>query len=469
MDYGALPPEINSARMYTGPGAGSMLAASAAWDGLAAELRSTGASYSSVVSGLTAAWLGPSSASMRAAAAPYVAWLTATGAQAELTANQARAAAAAYEAAFAATVPPPVIEANRAELAALISANILGQNAAAIAANEARYAAMWAQDSAAMYGYAGQSAAAAAVTPFDAPSQNTNPAGTAGQAAAVTRVVGTSAGANTQSALSQLTSATPSALQSLAVPTAPADPPSSLLTALSNITSPTDPLTQVLGYYELFGKQILVANDTFVSLISGLNIATQHLNDIASVAGGAGAVSSVAAGLGSAPALGSAGLAGAGSAVSAGVGQAGLVGGLAVPPSWAVATPAIRTVAAVLSGTSEGAIGAAAVSQGSFYSGMAVAGMAGGVLGAAVPRAVSGIGVQRRDASANGGTSLKDSESPENLQRVVAQMVENPDSVQHWHTDPDNLDGLLAELRKKPGTHAVHVKNGKLKLTLPQS
>jgi anti-sigma factor RsiW len=100
---------------------------------------------------------------------------------------------------------------------------------------------------------------------------------------------------------------------------------------------------------------------------------------------------------------------------------------------------------------------------------MAVAGMAGGALGAAVPRAVSGIGVQRRDASANGGTSLKDSESPENLQRVVAQMVENPDSVQHWHTDPDNLDGLLAELRKKPGTHAVHVKNGKLKLTLPQS
>ena len=160
MDYGALPPEINSARMYAGPGAGSMLAAAAAWDGLAAELRLTANSYSSVISGLTSGWLGPASQSMAAAAAPYAAWLNTTAAQAEQTANQARAAAAAYEAAFAATVPPPVVAANRAELTSLVSTNVFGQNTAAIAANEAQYASMWARDSAAMYGYAGQSATA---------------------------------------------------------------------------------------------------------------------------------------------------------------------------------------------------------------------------------------------------------------------------------------------------------------------
>ncbi len=33
MDFGALPPEINSGRMYCGPGSGPMLAAAAAWDG----------------------------------------------------------------------------------------------------------------------------------------------------------------------------------------------------------------------------------------------------------------------------------------------------------------------------------------------------------------------------------------------------------------------------------------------------
>ncbi|EUA27902.1 PPE family protein [Mycobacterium xenopi 4042] len=51
MDFGILPPEINSGRMYAGPGPGPMLAAAAAWDGLAANLYSTATSYHSVVSG----------------------------------------------------------------------------------------------------------------------------------------------------------------------------------------------------------------------------------------------------------------------------------------------------------------------------------------------------------------------------------------------------------------------------------
>ena len=113
MDFAALPPEINSGRMYAGPGSESMLAAAAAWDGLAAELRSTAASYSSVISGLAADWQGPSSAAMAAAAAPYAAWMSATAAQAEQAATQARAATIAYQSAFAATVPPWVITANR--------------------------------------------------------------------------------------------------------------------------------------------------------------------------------------------------------------------------------------------------------------------------------------------------------------------------------------------------------------------
>ena len=98
---------------------------------------------------------------MAAAAAPYVTWMSTTAAQAEQTANQAKAAAAAYEAAFAMTVPPAVVAANRAQLAALVATNVLGQNTAAIAATEAQYGEMWAQDAAAMYGYAGSSAAAA--------------------------------------------------------------------------------------------------------------------------------------------------------------------------------------------------------------------------------------------------------------------------------------------------------------------
>ncbi|WP_078729832.1 PPE family protein, partial [Mycobacterium tuberculosis] len=109
MDFGVLPPEINSGRMYAGPGSGPMLAAAAAWDGLATELQSTAADYGSVISVLTGVWSGQSSGTMAAAAAPYVAWMSATAALAREAAAQASAAAAAYEAAFAATVPPPVV------------------------------------------------------------------------------------------------------------------------------------------------------------------------------------------------------------------------------------------------------------------------------------------------------------------------------------------------------------------------
>ncbi len=185
MDFATLPPEINSARMYAGPGPGPMLAAASAWDALAAELQSTAASYRAAISELTGGpWLGASSAEMTAATTPYLDWMTTSAAQAEQTATQARAAAAAYETAFAMTVPPPVIVANRSLLMALIATNVLGQNTAAIAATEVHYAEMWAQDATAMYGYAGSAAAASTLTPFAAPPPTTNPGGGMQQAAA---------------------------------------------------------------------------------------------------------------------------------------------------------------------------------------------------------------------------------------------------------------------------------------------
>jgi PPE-repeat protein len=188
MDFALLPPEINSARMYAGPGSGSLLAAAGSWDALAAELSTTAETYESVISSLTSLhWRGPASASMAATTAPYVGWLTTTAEQAKQTAIQAQAAAAAFEQAFAMTVPPPVITANRTRLMALIATNFFGQNTAAIADTEAEYAEMWAQDAAAMFGYATSSAAAAQLTPFSSPKQTTNPAGLAAQSAAITQ------------------------------------------------------------------------------------------------------------------------------------------------------------------------------------------------------------------------------------------------------------------------------------------
>ena len=215
MDFAALPPEVNSGLMYSGPGAAPMMTAAASWDNLAVEMYSAASDYGSVIANLTSGpWRGTASASMAAAAAPYVSWMSTTAAQAEHAAGQAKAAASAYESAFTSTVPPPVIVANRALLASLISTNILGQNTPAIAATEAHYAEMWAQDAAAMYGYAGSSAAASTLTPFAGAPATTSTTGAAAQAATVAQATGT----GTQSTLSQLVTAMPAALQGLASP-----------------------------------------------------------------------------------------------------------------------------------------------------------------------------------------------------------------------------------------------------------
>lgn len=185
MDFAFLPPEINSARMYTGPGPAPMLAAGS-WDSLAAELTTTAQMYASVVLDLTTAhWRGPASESMQAAAAVYVSWLHTTAEQTKQTAIQAQVAAAAFERAYALTVPPPMVLANRIRLAQLVATNFFGLNTAAIAATEAEYVEMWAQDATAMYSYAASSAEATQLTPFTPPRPTTNPAGVGVQSAAV--------------------------------------------------------------------------------------------------------------------------------------------------------------------------------------------------------------------------------------------------------------------------------------------
>lgn len=163
MNFAVLPPEVNSARIFAGAGLGPMLAAASAWDGLAEELHAAAGSFASVTTGLAGdAWHGPASLAMTRAASPYVGWLNTAAGQAAQAAGQARLAASAFEATLAATVSPAMVAANRTRLASLVAANLLGQNAPAIAAAEAEYEQIWAQDVAAMFGY--HSAASAVAT-----------------------------------------------------------------------------------------------------------------------------------------------------------------------------------------------------------------------------------------------------------------------------------------------------------------
>ena len=350
MDFGGLPPEINSARMYAGPGSGPMLAAASAWDGLATELQSTASSYGAVISELTGeSWVGPSSAAMEAAATPYVAWLNAAAGGAEQTAAQARAAASAYQSALTAMVPLPEIAANRTQLAALTATNVFGQNTPAIATTEAQYGEMWAQDAAAMYGYAANSAATTAnVTPFTAAPQTTNPAGLAAQSA---QAASTSTGTGVQSTLSQLMSSIQTALQSLVSPgsstgssiiTTPGggilDTSSSGLSAiLDGVITEYAGLpawAAISGGSTVFGSMVgpLMGSATNLAFTPAVVAA----NQAAAAAGAAAApmAPAVAAAMGA----GGGGFAGLGGL--AGLGQAASVGTLSVPQSWGwAATP----------------------------------------------------------------------------------------------------------------------------------
>ncbi len=385
MDFGALPPEVNSARMYAGPGAGSMLAAAEAWGTLAAELQSLSAAAESVIGGLTdESWHGPASTSMTAAVAPYLTWMRSTAPQLEQSAMQARAAAAAYEAAFAMTVPPPVIAANRAQLMALIATNFLGINTAAIMATEAHYGEMWAQDAAAMYGYAANSAAASVLTPITPPKSATNPAGSGAQNAAVAHAAGSAVGNHAQSVSSSMSSvqqtlqglsgpgSTSGGLDQVALGTGSSAATSAISTPtsmLSNLTGATGKAAgKTAGAGGALGGLAAASSAGDLGLIEdtigfgedgiglvamdgggvGLDVIGVGLDflgaDELTESGGLGALGALpmgglGAGLGDAGSLG-----GVGAAAS--VGQAASLSGMSVPQSWADAGAAVGPTSA---------------------------------------------------------------------------------------------------------------------------
>jgi PPE-repeat protein len=339
-DFAARPPEITSTLMYSGAGAGPLMAASSAFSALSSELSSNAASYESIISSLSSEWTGPSSTAMAASAQTYIEWLTTTSAQLQEAAGAAASSAAAYEAAHAATIPPAVVAANRAQLAVLVATNFLGINTPAIAANEAMYAEFWAQDAAAMYGYsAAASTASSTLTPLTDPTENTNPAGQGAQSAAVSQAAGSN---GSSAALNNALSSTQNAASSVASPAANAaqDSFGSVLSAING----------------LFGVPIL-SNTIYnigVTLAWNSAMMTATLPLLGHFIAGApfgftiGDTTPLGAGLG----FGST-LAGAsapvggfgGGATLASMGSASSVGGLSTPAAWSAATPAAGTEA----------------------------------------------------------------------------------------------------------------------------
>lgn len=430
VDFAVLPPEVISTQIYAGPGAEPMLAAAAAWQRLASELHSTAYDYGLVISELVESWVGPSSASMAAAVAPYVTWLTATAAQAEQTATQATAAAGAYQAAFAAVVPPADVVANRVQLQSLVATNLFGQNGAAIAATEGEYGQMWAQDVAAMFAYASASAAAGDLNPFTPPPPTTDGTAEAAQA--------TAAASSVLSWIHQIEAL---------INTFVSDYTKFWQQLITAVTGNPDiaPLWEAL-YSSISGVGSQGTWTNVVNSTTGMGISQWKNFFIYAPWAKEIPKSALAGGLSSGRAATA--LVKPASAI---VGAAPTVGGLSVPPSWASATPAIRLasngITSVAAAPTAAGLPAGVLDEANLGSFM------GGALGSPAARVINTpTGKQAARA-----TATERRIEPVKLDRIIAQLQEQPDKVQHWSVDEAGLDDLVAKLRTTPGVHAVHV------------
>jgi PPE-repeat protein len=261
------------------------------------------------------------------------------------------------------TVPPPVIAANRVLLMTLIATNFFGQNTPAIAATEAQYMEMWAQDAAAMYGYAASSALATQLAQFSDPPNTTTPAAAGGQSAAVAQATATPAGDSAQT----ITATIPQLLSGAAAPAqqAAASPAASTLPWPLSLVQDTitNLLTQGLptptnnwlglapGQYTAIIKQTLQAYFGLGVGNFGWSIGQQTFNGpLGSTAGSGGAwfptpqFSALGAGGWAAPH--------AAHGVSATLSSGARIGGLSVPVSWTGAPGTTEGAATKLVSTS---------------------------------------------------------------------------------------------------------------------
>ena len=327
----------------------------------------------------------------------------------------------------------------------LIATNVFGRNTQAIAGIEPQYGQMWAQDVAAMYGYAASSSSATQLTAFNPPQQTTNPGGAAGRSAAVTQATGTAAG-NAQNTIQQAFSAVPNALQGASAAAAPAasdplgtisdlisifvDLPAGLATFAADI--PLGSLSVVALPFDVIGALTGTHTDR---IVSGWNAEQAWPGDRrAPVKPFPAPLLNLHPGALPAPKP----------SVAAGLAEADSVGG-SVPPTWTVATPAVRPTAVTLPVLPDSAASAVAGesmsgASGSTLSEMALAGMAGRAMAGTV-----GTGVGRGSKVPKGAGAAARTKETSSTSEVAGQ-GDTDDALQGKPRAV--VTGVAAELRE---------------------
>jgi PPE-repeat protein len=251
-----------------------------------------------------------------------------------------------------------VIAANRALLAVLVATNFLGQNTPAIAATEALYLEFWAQDAAAMYNYAGSSAAATQLDELPQPAEAVDPLSVVDQGIAAFKGAGQAVQAQLNSIGARLMPRIGDVLQTLSSPL------NGQFNAIDQWIIANTPLDDIVPLYTKYMSPYMnsVAYEMQSTLFLGDEMAGfaklgTFANDVApafpkieaAVGGAAGALPKLSSSVGG---------------VAAGLGKAVPLGsGLSVPVSWTSATAQAGSgVTAIgnatsISAAAEGAVG----------------------------------------------------------------------------------------------------------------
>ncbi|MGW4241948.1 PPE family protein [Nocardia sp. NPDC004722] len=169
-DFGACPPEWHAARLFASPGPGPLKGVAATYTAVAHELAATALAADGSMKTMAVNYISPASDRVQQAFGDHARWMQIQAAKAADAAALIAAVAEACDVAF--TAMAIIVEAaatvhlNRFVLGAT---NALGQNTAALAANEATYAALTCAAAEVMYAYAGFAVSTLSALPQPSP------------------------------------------------------------------------------------------------------------------------------------------------------------------------------------------------------------------------------------------------------------------------------------------------------------